>query len=255
MGFALSCFVLLLYLWLRSGGEIPLAPKGYRVHVLMPQTKGLGPHSDVRVSGVTIGHVISIEPLRPLRLGRADVLIDLDARYIPLRSDARAMLRSKSIIGEAYVALSLGSAHAPPIPDGGSLALGNAVARWRRTRSSRATTPARVRRSASGCVPRGPALPRTGGAEHGHRLAPALDDRRRPAARDRAAPERLGGVPAARRRRCWPEGLADREQALQLLARSGDRAFNATGRQGRALAAAFRELPGFEREARLTVER
>ena len=51
------------------------------------------------------------------------------------------------------------------------------------------------------------------------------------------------------------EGLADREESLQLLARSGDRAFNATGRQTRGLAAAFRELPGFEREARLTVDR
>ncbi len=30
-GFALSCFGLLLYLWLVFGGAIPLAPKGYRV--------------------------------------------------------------------------------------------------------------------------------------------------------------------------------------------------------------------------------
>ena len=51
------------------------------------------------------------------------------------------------------------------------------------------------------------------------------------------------------------DGLADREQALQLLARSGDRAFNAAGRQGVALEAAFHELPGFEREARATLDR
>ena len=40
VGFSLSCFVLLVYLWLQSGGGIPLAPEGYQVHVLMPQTKG-----------------------------------------------------------------------------------------------------------------------------------------------------------------------------------------------------------------------
>jgi ABC-type transporter Mla subunit MlaD len=49
------------------------------------------------------------------------------------------------------------------------------------------------------------------------------------------------------------QSLADREQALQLLARSGDRAFNAVGDQGTALAAAFRQLPGFQREATRTL--
>ena len=50
------------------------------------------------------------------------------------------------------------------------------------------------------------------------------------------------------------EGLADRGQAIRTLASGGDRAFDATGRQGRALADAFRELPGFEREARTTLD-
>ena len=33
VGFALSCFGLLLFLWLAFGGPIPLKPKGYRFHV------------------------------------------------------------------------------------------------------------------------------------------------------------------------------------------------------------------------------
>jgi phospholipid/cholesterol/gamma-HCH transport system substrate-binding protein len=32
-GFALSCFGLILFLWLAFGGPIPLQPKGYRVTV------------------------------------------------------------------------------------------------------------------------------------------------------------------------------------------------------------------------------
>ena len=32
VGFALSCFGLLLFLWLSFGGPVPLMPKGYRVH-------------------------------------------------------------------------------------------------------------------------------------------------------------------------------------------------------------------------------
>lgn len=42
------------------------------------------------------------------------------------------------------------------------------------------------------------------------------------------------------------EALPDRGAAIRLLARSGDRAFNASGRQPDALAAALRDLPGFE---------
>ena len=43
-----------------------MKPERYQVHVLLPQAKGLGPHSDVRISGVTVGHVISVEPAKPL---------------------------------------------------------------------------------------------------------------------------------------------------------------------------------------------
>jgi phospholipid/cholesterol/gamma-HCH transport system substrate-binding protein len=255
VAFALSCFCLLLYLWLKSGGTIPLAPEGYRVHVLMPQTKGLGPHSDVRVSGVTVGHVIGIEPAGPPHTDRADVLIDLDSRYVPLRADARAMLRSKSIIGEAYVALSLGSAEEPPVPEGGTLAPRNAV----RTVEADEIFGAWDKRTRAAMrewmQTQGPGLDK-----HAHSLNTAMASLRPwmiDAERLLAVVEGQSASVQALLRdgASVAEGLADREEAIQLLARSGDRAFNATGRQGNALAAAFRELPGFEREARATIER
>jgi phospholipid/cholesterol/gamma-HCH transport system substrate-binding protein len=255
VGFSLSCFVLLVYLWLQSGGGIPLAPEGYRVHVLMPQTKGLGPHSDVRVSGVTIGHIVRIKPAEPTTLGRADVLIELDSRYIPLRRDAHAMLRLKSIIGEAYVALSLGSPDAPPLPDGGTLAARNAVRTVEADEIFETYDPRTRQALREWMQSQGPGLARHGADLNTAlaSLAPWMIDADRllsivqSQGQDVKALLRDGGQVAS--------GLADREEALQLLARSGDRAFNATGRQGRALAAAFRELPGFERDARLTVER
>src|SRR5437763_88566 len=39
--FALSCFGLLLFLWLSFGGPIPLKPKGYRVKVSFPEATQL----------------------------------------------------------------------------------------------------------------------------------------------------------------------------------------------------------------------
>ena len=55
--FALSCFGLLLFLWLSFGGPIPLKPKGYRVQVAFPEATQLGLEADVRVAGVSVGKV------------------------------------------------------------------------------------------------------------------------------------------------------------------------------------------------------
>ena len=55
--FALSCFGLLLFLWLAFGGPIPLKPKGYRVEVAIPEANQLAIEADVRSSGVEVGKV------------------------------------------------------------------------------------------------------------------------------------------------------------------------------------------------------
>jgi phospholipid/cholesterol/gamma-HCH transport system substrate-binding protein len=255
VGFSLSCFGLLLYLWLQSGGTVPLKPSQYQVHVLLPQAKGLGPHSDVRVSGVLVGHVISVKAAKPVQLGRSDVLIDLEPRYVPLRADARAMLRGKSILGEAYVALSLGSAEAQAVPDGGRLAAANALPTVESDEIFGAFDERTRAAFREWMQTQGPGI-----AAHGRELNTALASLRpwmidagrllgiveEQSADVEALLDRGGDIAG---------GLADRGAAIRLLARSGDRAFNASGRQADALAAAFRELPGFEREARATLER
>ena len=50
--FALSCFGLLLFLWLAFGGPIPLKPKGYRFDVSFSEATQLAVEADVRISGV-----------------------------------------------------------------------------------------------------------------------------------------------------------------------------------------------------------
>src|SRR6266571_1842643 len=91
--FALSCFGLLLFLWLAFGGSVPLKPKGYRFHTSFAQAGQLALQADVRISGVPVGKVVAIEPDKGT--GRADVTIQLDTRYAPLPSDARAILRQR----------------------------------------------------------------------------------------------------------------------------------------------------------------
>src|SRR6185503_1121918 len=117
--FALSCFGLLLFLWLSFGGSVPLKPKGYRVVAAFPEATQLGEFADVRMAGVSVGKV------RQKRLdpagNRTMVDLELDGRAAPLRSNAKAILRQKTLLGETYVELTPGTKDAPSIPEGGQL--------------------------------------------------------------------------------------------------------------------------------------
>ena len=119
--FALTCFGLLLFLWLAFGGAVPLKPKGYRFQVAFDEATQLAQESDVRISGVPVGKVKTIEPDK--RSGRTLAVIEMKARYAPLPSDAKAILRQKTLLGETYVELTPGSKRARPIPEGGTLAV------------------------------------------------------------------------------------------------------------------------------------
>ncbi|WP_028059089.1 MlaD family protein [Candidatus Solirubrobacter pratensis] len=118
--FTLTCFGLLLFLWLAFGGPVPLKPKGYRFHTSFAEAGQLSTEADVRISGVPVGKVKTIDADK--RTGRADVTIQLDPEYAPLPSDAKAILRQKTLLGETYVELTPGHRSARPIPEGGTLA-------------------------------------------------------------------------------------------------------------------------------------
>jgi phospholipid/cholesterol/gamma-HCH transport system substrate-binding protein len=117
--FALSCFGLLLFLWLSFGGPIPLKPQGYRVQVAFPEATTLAPEADVRVAGVSVGKVrrLAVDGDR----NRTVATIELDREFAPLRTDARAILRQKTLLGETYVELTPGRA-AGTLPEGKRLA-------------------------------------------------------------------------------------------------------------------------------------
>jgi phospholipid/cholesterol/gamma-HCH transport system substrate-binding protein len=122
VAFAASCIGLLLFLWISFGGAVPLAAQGYRMKVEFKDAVQLGAQSDVRISGVSVGKVVSVSLDRHTGLIKA--VIQLDPKYAPRPADTRAILRAKSLLGETYVELSPGSATAPKLPDGGTLPQG-----------------------------------------------------------------------------------------------------------------------------------
>jgi phospholipid/cholesterol/gamma-HCH transport system substrate-binding protein len=118
--FALSCVGLLLFLWLSFGGTMPFNPQGYRVQVAFPNAFDLADQADVRIAGVSVGKVV--ETQRDASINRTLATIQIDNQYAPIRKDTTAILRQKTLLGETYVELTPGSAHSPPLPDGGRLA-------------------------------------------------------------------------------------------------------------------------------------
>ena len=81
IGFALSCFALALFLWIAFGGPLPLKPEGYRFTVPFNEATQLAVESDVRISGVSVGKVKSVNLGSN---GLADASIELDSRYAPI---------------------------------------------------------------------------------------------------------------------------------------------------------------------------
>lgn len=118
-GFALSCFGILLFLWVTFGGPTPFRAKTYELKIPFKEATQLAEQSDVRISGVNVGKVQSID-LSPHR-DRALATVAIDDQYAPLPSSTRAILRTKTLLGETYVELTPGSRHAPELADGATL--------------------------------------------------------------------------------------------------------------------------------------
>jgi phospholipid/cholesterol/gamma-HCH transport system substrate-binding protein len=250
--FALSCFGLLLFLWLSFGGPIPLKPKGYRVQVGFPEATTLGLEADVRVAGVPVGK------LRKKKLdthsNRTLAELEIDRKYAPLRSDAKAILRQKSLLGETYVELTPGSSK-KTVPEGGRLRDGQvqptveldeifqaldpstraAFRRWQQDLAVGIKGRGRDFNDALGTLP--------GFAKDGADVLEVLDTQE-------------GAVTRLVRNTGVTFGaLTENESQLRNLITSASRVFDATASQQDNLAEAIRIFPTFLDESKLTLAR
>ncbi len=110
VGFTLSCFGLILFLWIAFGGPIPLKPESYKITAYFPETTTLASESDVRISGVSVGKVKTIE-LAPQEFrvdgnDTTEATMEIRPEFAPIAEDTRAILRQKTLLGETYIELS-----------------------------------------------------------------------------------------------------------------------------------------------------
>jgi len=120
-GFTLSCFGLLLFVWVAFGGPTPLAARGYEVKLPLTQIGQLAEQSEVDISGVEVGRVKSIKLGEGAERGSAIVTLNIEPEYAPIPKDTRAILRAKSLLGEAYIELTPGDKRDGLLDDGGEL--------------------------------------------------------------------------------------------------------------------------------------
>ena len=116
-GFTLSCFGLLIFLWLSFGGPIPLKPEGYRLKASFREASLLVKEADVRIAGLNVGKVKGKELVN----GETIAELELDPKYAPIPADTQAMLRIKALLGETYVELSPGDSSGDMLDDGALL--------------------------------------------------------------------------------------------------------------------------------------
>jgi phospholipid/cholesterol/gamma-HCH transport system substrate-binding protein len=250
--FALSCFGLLLFIWISFGGPTPLRAKQYEVKVPVTEAAQLATQSDVRISGVSVGKVSAIE------LGegnRAIATVELETRYAPLPEDTRAILRQKTLQGETYLELTPGTRDAPTLPEGSTLPAAQVSDAVQLDEVLRTFDP-QTREAFQRWMQEGAVALRGRGVDLSAaigQLEPTLSDGNRVLRildRQRLAVRELirsgGAVFAA---------LSERRGQLRGLIVNAEAVFSTTARRDRELQRTFTALPTFLEESRLTLAR
>jgi phospholipid/cholesterol/gamma-HCH transport system substrate-binding protein len=253
VGFALSCFGLLLFLWLAFGGPVPLKPKGYRFTVPFREAGQLAQEADVRISGVTVGKVKAVDTDK--RSGSSDATIELQSQYAPIPKDTQAILRQKTLLGETYVELSPGSHRGGDVPDNGRLPAGQVAPTVELDEifrafddKTRAAFQVWMQQLALSSQGRGRDISDALG-----NLAPFAEDTTTLLKILNAQDANVQGV--VRDTGEVFDALSERDGQLRSLIDSSNRVFSTTARRNRELEETFRALPTFERESATTVSR
>jgi phospholipid/cholesterol/gamma-HCH transport system substrate-binding protein len=253
--FALSCFGLMLFLWESFGGPVPLKPKGYQFTISFPRSLALAEQSDVRISGVDVGHVVA---LKLGKEGRTVATVELSSQYAPIRADTHAILRQKTLLGETYVQLipqgkPLGRS-GPYLPENGRLAesqvepsvtLDDILSAF--DPKTRAAFKIWMQAAAEGITGRGEQInadfaelqPFT---EHANQLVSIL------ASQEGAVSALIKNTGVVF------DALSERDNQFRDMIVNGERTFHAAAEESQAFAQTWRELPEFERGSQVALK-
>jgi phospholipid/cholesterol/gamma-HCH transport system substrate-binding protein len=252
-GFALSCFGILLFLWITFGGPTPFKAKPYEIKVPFNEATQLAQQSDVRISGVSVGKVQDIVLADNGEQAMAKVAIE--DKYGPLPADTRAILRTKTLLGETYIELTPGERNGPKLADGGILPpaqIAESVQLDEIFRTFDAKTRAAFQtwqqEAAASIQGQGASLSYAFGEfaptfTAFDRLFRVLDS------------QRLAVKQVFRNGATSLQALRGRQGELESLIRNSNTVFSTAGARDRQIEELFRAFPTFQDESRLTLDR
>jgi phospholipid/cholesterol/gamma-HCH transport system substrate-binding protein len=242
---------LFLFFSANFGGPAVRTGSPFLLRAQVSDTEGLSVRSDVRLRGVLVGHVRTVQR----RGGRVALTLALDGEPVTLRRGTSLRVGTKTALGESYVDLLPGPTGAPALRSGVELrasAIRPAVEVDEALRALDAPTRAHLQ-GALAQLGRGTASPRAadqvGGAVSGLR---ATVDRVHDAAtllQDQAGDLSqivLGGGRVG-------DELARRSDRVRGLVRDGFRTLDAVGARDDALRETIDTAPGLLRSARATL--
>jgi phospholipid/cholesterol/gamma-HCH transport system substrate-binding protein len=252
-GFALSCFGILLFLWITFGGPTPFKARSYQIKVPFNEATQLAEQSDVRISGVSVGKVQTIEESPSGK--QAMATIDIEDQYAPIPRGTRAILRTKTLLGETYVELTPGDSSGPKLADGATLAGANVAESVQLDEIFR-TFNARTRAAFQEWMQESALAISGRGQDFSNAFAEfdpfftEFDHLFRVLDTQRHAVRQLfrnGAVTF--------QALRGREGQLADLIRNSNAVFSTTAARDRDIEALFRAFPTFEDESKLTLNR
>ncbi len=252
-GFALSCFGILLFLWITFGGPTPFKAKTYELKVPFTEATQLAQQSDVRISGVSVGKVADIVVAPDGHHSLAKV--DIDDKYAPLPRGTRAILRTKTLLGETYIELTPGDRHGPKLADGGTLPAAQVAESVQLDEIFRTFNP-QTRAAFQTWQQEASVAIEGRGADLSYAFGefePAFvqfDHLFRVLDSQRLAVRRL-----FRNAATSFNALRGREGELASLVRNSNEVFSTTAARDRQIEALFRAFPTFEDESKLTLNR
>jgi len=114
--FVVIGLMILGYMSMKVGTLSFSRDKGYDIEVMFDSATGLAKDVTVEVAGVEIGRVKHIG----LKNGKALVMLHMNPDMV-IHKDAKAIIRTRGILGDKYVEIIPGSDTAPLIPAGGRI--------------------------------------------------------------------------------------------------------------------------------------
>jgi len=230
----------LVFAWLYqlAGGRTPLS-SSYQVAVVLPSGYTLDHGADVRAAGVRIGRVIEVRPS-----GQASrITMEIDERQAPLPRDSTVRLRTRTLVGENALDVTIGDPRRGVVGNGGTLPLSAAEESVQIDQVLRTLSP-RTRRQVRATLHALAGATRGRGGDLNRTLASArdltasgADVARVLAAQDRQVARVLADGATVL------DALGDREQALRGLIADARTAASAVSARDARLRATLARLP------------